>query len=71
MTDNIRNLFIAELMDMGKADKLLRALERRGLRIVPVEPTEAMLDAGWAKNGDVVATYRAMLAATRPEGEMK
>jgi hypothetical protein len=48
------------------AQAALTALEALGLAGVPREPTEAMLDAGYAVDGGVVCVeqiYRAMLAA--------
>lgn len=49
------------------SDKLLAHLARHGLAVVPVEPTEKMLDAGLRErqdnDGNVTEIYRAMLAA--------
>lgn len=46
----------------------LTELEQAGYVVVPVEPTEEMIDAGWAyvHNEDAAGTWRSMLSA-RPK----
>ena len=46
-------------------DAALAALPGLGLRVVPVEATEAMIEQGWIDKEDVTPAeiYRAMLAA--------
>jgi hypothetical protein len=71
MTDNmelveiIRGVLEAEKPPHELAQDVLTAIEASGRRIVPVEPTEAMLEAGMAEEGtDLASEYRAMLSAS-------
>ena len=48
------------------AQSAINKLERLGYVLAPVEPTDAMIDAGWYES-DTYGIYRAMLAA-RPKG---
>lgn len=54
---------------LDEARHSLSAIEAAGMRIVPSEPTEAMIAAGWIDKEDVNPDdiYCAMLAAT-PQG---
>ena len=60
------------------AQAALAAIEARGLAVVPVEPTEGMVDAGASERGfsgqyvgevGALYAYRAMLAASPLRGE--
>jgi hypothetical protein len=56
------------------ADETLDALHAAGFAVVPVEPTEKMLDKGmlslWNTEADEVAkAYRAMIAAAKETGD--
>lgn len=58
-----------------EADAIIAALRNAGYRIVPEEPTEAMIEAGeagaWPRDGMTTAEalYCAMLAAAEGEGK--
>lgn len=58
---------------IGWAEELIAVLHAAGLRIVPAEPTEAMLEDGlevldvFADGVSLAAAYRAMLAAYEAE----
>lgn len=69
-----RTYFKCEDYNLSDADELIKAFEEAGLAIVPIEPTEKMVEAGFQHTGDpcwhedVARAYRAMLAAAK-EGE--
>ena len=54
------------------ARAVIVALQREGWAVVPMEPTEAMIEAGWPHTADpcwqedVAKCWRAMIAAARP-----
>jgi hypothetical protein len=73
---------IARALSWGRAcdaDAILAALDAAGLAVVPVEPTEAVKEAGVnamasleyiaANEHEAQHIYRAMLAAAAKEGE--
>jgi hypothetical protein len=65
-------LFEATQAHIFAAQAALAAIEARGCVVAPVEPTEAMIEAGWAESaysdGLVPGVYRAMLAASPKYG---
>jgi hypothetical protein len=66
--------FDPEYDDGVDADTILSALHAAGFAVVPVEPTEKMLDKGmlslWNTEADEVAkAYRAMIAAAKETGD--
>jgi hypothetical protein len=64
---------------IGRAERIIAAIEAQGLAVVPVEPTKAMVSAGIVERHEqpcpeawTLATaniYRAMLAASPLRGE--
>jgi hypothetical protein len=57
----------------AQADAILAALAGAGFAVVPVEPSEHMVDEGSLHTGGLLGkawlTYRAMLAAAQPARE--
>lgn len=66
--------FCAKVDRNVASDELIQSLLEAGYAIVPIEPTEKMVEAGFQHTGDpcwhedVARAYRAMLAAAK-EGE--
>jgi len=60
---------------MPEARAALTAIREAGYAVVPVEPTEKMLEAGWRILPDMLGgdapgeVYRAMIAAAQEEGK--
>jgi hypothetical protein len=64
----IENLMSEHSPLPDQATAALTAIEAAGMRVVPVEPTKIMMNAGWWWSAEAKYVYSAMINAAQEEG---